>query len=87
MGAEASGIIVKLPTDEKVLNDKWFKARGYKVGGKVAVVRYLVSKLTLSSVRLLISTISSRTVWELMHNMFRIHGRQFSPYQTTYHWI
>lgn len=29
---------MSLPTDETVLNDKWYKLRGYKVGGRVSVV-------------------------------------------------
>ncbi|KIP11671.1 hypothetical protein PHLGIDRAFT_124588 [Phlebiopsis gigantea 11061_1 CR5-6] len=37
LGAEASGVIVKLPTDEGVLNDQRFKSRGYRVGSKVIV--------------------------------------------------
>lgn len=37
LGREATGTIVSLPTDESVLNDPEFKARGYKVGGNVAV--------------------------------------------------
>ncbi|GJE89495.1 quinone oxidoreductase [Phanerochaete sordida] len=37
LGTEGSGTIVKLPTDEKVLNDPAFKKRGYKVGGRVAL--------------------------------------------------
>lgn len=39
LGAEAAGVIVKLPTDESVLNDEAFKRRGYRVGMKVLVVR------------------------------------------------
>lgn len=38
LGYEATGTIVALPTDENVLNDPEFKAKGYKVGGNVAVV-------------------------------------------------
>ncbi|PSS36822.1 hypothetical protein PHLCEN_2v1366 [Hermanssonia centrifuga] len=37
VGVEASGIIVALPTDEIILNDKWYQLRKYKIGGKVAV--------------------------------------------------
>ncbi|KAI0089201.1 NAD-P-binding protein [Irpex rosettiformis] len=36
-GFEASGVIVKLPTDPAVLESKWFQLRGYKIGGRVAV--------------------------------------------------
>ena len=39
LGHEASGTIVALPTDEAVLNHPIFKARGYKVGSRVALVR------------------------------------------------
>ena len=39
LGAEASGVIVALPTDEKVLNDEWYKRRGFKIGTRVAFVR------------------------------------------------
>ena len=39
LGSEASGEIVSLPTDEKVLNDEWYKKRNFKVGSRVAVVR------------------------------------------------
>ena len=37
-GVEASGVIVKLPTDPAVLESKWYQLRDYKVGGRVAVV-------------------------------------------------
>ncbi|EKM61571.1 uncharacterized protein PHACADRAFT_248256 [Phanerochaete carnosa HHB-10118-sp] len=37
LGTEGSGIIVKLPTDEKVLNDAAYKRRGYKIGGRVSL--------------------------------------------------
>ncbi|KAJ7724227.1 NAD-P-binding protein [Mycena metata] len=37
LGAEASGTIVKLPTDSAVLEDPQYKKRGYVVGGKVAL--------------------------------------------------
>ncbi|KAI0692575.1 NAD-P-binding protein [Cytidiella melzeri] len=36
-GVEASGVIVKLPTDPAVLEDKWYKLRNYKIGDKVAI--------------------------------------------------
>lgn len=39
LGLEASGVIVGLPTDEKVLNDEYYKRRGYKIGDRVALVR------------------------------------------------
>lgn len=39
LGHEASGTIVALPTDEAVLNDEQFKAREYKIGGRVVLVR------------------------------------------------
>ena len=39
LGHEASGTIVALPTDENVLNNERYKARGYKIGGRVAFVR------------------------------------------------
>ncbi|EKM60037.1 uncharacterized protein PHACADRAFT_250906 [Phanerochaete carnosa HHB-10118-sp] len=37
LGTEGSGIIVKLPTNETVLNDVAYKRRGYKIGGRVAL--------------------------------------------------
>jgi hypothetical protein len=40
LGKETAGIIVKLPTDETLLNDEEYKKRGYVVGGTVAVVRF-----------------------------------------------
>ena len=43
LGAEASGVVVALPTDEKVLNDEWYKRRGFKVGTRVALVRKQIS--------------------------------------------
>lgn len=39
LGTESSGTIVKLPSDEIVLNDEQYKKRGFLAGGKVAVVR------------------------------------------------
>ena len=41
LGCEASGEVVALPTDEKVLKDDWYKKRGLEVGSRVAVVRIL----------------------------------------------
>ncbi|KIY73393.1 NAD(P)-binding protein [Cylindrobasidium torrendii FP15055 ss-10] len=38
MGYEATGTIVALPTDENVLNDLEYKAKEYKIGGKVTVI-------------------------------------------------
>ena len=37
MGGEAAGIVVGLPTDQKVLNDPEYKKRAFENGGKVAV--------------------------------------------------
>ena len=37
LGLEASGVIVSLPTDEKVLDDEWYKRRNFKIGSRVAV--------------------------------------------------
>ncbi|RPD63726.1 NAD(P)-binding protein [Lentinus tigrinus ALCF2SS1-6] len=37
LGAEAAGTIVALPTDEGVLSSEDYKARGFHVGGRVAV--------------------------------------------------
>ena len=37
LGLEASGVIVSLPKDEKVLNDEWYKRRNFKIGSRVAV--------------------------------------------------
>ncbi|THG93923.1 hypothetical protein EW026_g7432 [Hermanssonia centrifuga] len=37
LGAEASGRIVSLPTDNSVLSNEWYKKRGFKVGGRVAL--------------------------------------------------
>ena len=39
LGCEGAGTIVSLPTDPKVLENETFKARGLKVGSKVAFVR------------------------------------------------
>ncbi|KAI0692574.1 NAD-P-binding protein [Cytidiella melzeri] len=36
-GVEASGVIVKLPTDPAVLENKWYKLRDYKIGDRVAI--------------------------------------------------
>lgn len=41
LGMEASGIIVKLPSEEDVSANKWYQQRGYKVGGRVAISSYL----------------------------------------------
>lgn len=38
LGNEAAGEIVQLPTDPKVLEDKWYKMGGYKIGAKVRPV-------------------------------------------------
>lgn len=38
IGHEASGVIAALPTDPAVLNDEHYRARGYKVGQRVAVL-------------------------------------------------
>lgn len=38
LGTEAAGTIVKLPTDEKVLNDPLYQRLGFQVGGKVVFV-------------------------------------------------
>jgi Alcohol dehydrogenase GroES-like domain len=35
LGNEAAGEVVQLPTDPKVLEDKWYKLGGYKIGTKV----------------------------------------------------
>ncbi|GBE77245.1 NAD-P-binding protein [Sparassis latifolia] len=40
LGMEASGTIVGLPTDEKVLADEQYKKRGFKVGDKVALLQF-----------------------------------------------
>ncbi|GJE89485.1 quinone oxidoreductase [Phanerochaete sordida] len=37
LGTEGSGTVVALPTDPKVLDDPHYKARGYKIGQRVAV--------------------------------------------------
>ncbi|RDX41041.1 NAD-P-binding protein [Lentinus brumalis] len=37
LGGEAAGTIVSLPTDEGVLSDEQYRARGFHVGGKVAI--------------------------------------------------
>ena len=47
LGNEGSGFIVKLPTDENVLNDPRFKVRNYRVGSKVVIVRLYTFKHTL----------------------------------------
>ncbi|KAI0348244.1 NAD-P-binding protein [Trametopsis cervina] len=39
LGSEISGTIVALPTDESVLNHPIYKARGFKVGGRVAALK------------------------------------------------
>lgn len=41
LGHECSGIIQALPADPDVLNNEHYKARGFKVGGRVGVVRVL----------------------------------------------
>jgi NADPH:quinone reductase len=41
IGKEAAGIIVGLPSDPKVLDHPSYKERGYKLGGKVALVTIL----------------------------------------------
>ncbi|KAI0717237.1 NAD-P-binding protein [Cerioporus squamosus] len=38
LGSEAAGIIVALPTDEAVLSNEEYKVRGFRVGGKVAIL-------------------------------------------------
>ena len=38
LGMEAAGTIVALPTAESVLSNKDYKARGFRVGGRVAIV-------------------------------------------------
>lgn len=38
-GTESSGTIVRLPTDDGVLNDENYKKRGYQVGDRVAVYK------------------------------------------------
>lgn len=43
-GVEGSGIVVALPTDETVLNDKWYKLRDIKLGGRVAIVSICISQ-------------------------------------------
>ena len=37
LGLEASGVVVSLPSDDKVLNDEWYKKRNFKIGSRVAV--------------------------------------------------
>ena len=39
---EVAGVILELPTDESVLNNEAYKKRGFKKGGKVAIVRVLL---------------------------------------------
>jgi hypothetical protein len=41
MGSEIAGTIVRLPTDEAVLNHPEYKKRNYAVGSKVSAVRVL----------------------------------------------
>ena len=48
-GVEASGVIVKLPTDPAVLESKWYQLRDYKVGGRVAVVSIFIPIKLLKS--------------------------------------
>lgn len=43
MGSEASGTVAALPTDPIVLNDERYKARGYKIGQRVAMVRLVAA--------------------------------------------
>jgi hypothetical protein len=38
IGKEAAGTIVGLPSDPEVLNHPSYKERGYKIGGKVALI-------------------------------------------------
>lgn len=38
MGSEGTGIVVSLPTDEKVLSDPIYKNRAFKEGSTVALV-------------------------------------------------
>lgn len=42
LGTESSGVLVGLPTDEKVLNDPEYKKRGFSGGVNVGVVRPIV---------------------------------------------
>ncbi len=41
LGGEAAGTIVALPTDEGVLSNEDYRARGFRVGDKVAIVSAL----------------------------------------------
>ncbi len=41
LGGEAAGTIVALPTDDAVLADEQYRARGFHVGDKVAIVSAL----------------------------------------------
>ena len=42
---EVAGVILELPTDEGVLSNEAYKKRGFKKGGKVAIVRVLLYRL------------------------------------------
>ena len=43
--------MVALPTDETVLNDKYYKLRGFKLGGHVAVVSVALGLLLVTADR------------------------------------
>ena len=40
IAGEVSGIIVELPTDQALLESETYKSRGFKKGGKVALVLF-----------------------------------------------
>jgi NADPH2:quinone reductase len=48
MGSEIAGTIVRLPTDEAVLNHPEYKRRNFAVGSKVSAVRILFLSIRLA---------------------------------------
>ena len=45
MASEISGMIQELPSDQSIIESSDFRSRGFKKGGRVALVSYLIPSL------------------------------------------
>lgn len=52
VASEVSGVILELPSDQSIIESSDFQSRGFKKGGRVALVSYLTPSLCFNHIHL-----------------------------------